>query len=90
MREHCILAPTNNDVDQLNVQMLVMLPSESHIYWSSNTFYKSSDHSEIDDINPPEILHMLNIYRLLSHEIHLKIRTPVVLLRNLDPSFGFV
>ena len=27
MRERCILAPTNNDVDQLNIQMLAMLPN---------------------------------------------------------------
>jgi len=55
MRERCILAPTNNDVDQLNVQILAMLSSEAPIYRSSVTFYESSDHPEIDDINPPEI-----------------------------------
>ena len=55
MRERCIFAPTNNDVDQLNVQILAMLSSEAPIYRSSDTFYESSDHPEIDDINPPEI-----------------------------------
>ena len=88
MRERCILAPTNNDVDQLNIQMLAMLPGEAHIYRSSDTFYESSDHPDIDDINPPEILHGLNISGLPNHEIHLKVGTPVVLLRNLDPSLG--
>ena len=88
MRECCILALTNNDVNQLNVQMLAMLPGESHIYRSSDTFYESSDHPDIDDINPPEILHGLNISGLPNHEIHLKVGTPVVLLRNLDPSLG--
>ena len=61
MQERCILAPTNNDVDQLNIQMLAMLPGQTHIYRSSDTFYESSDHPDIDDINPPEILHGLNI-----------------------------
>jgi len=61
MQEPCILAPTNNDVDQLNVQILAMLPGESHICISSDTFYESSDHPDIDNINPPEILHGLNI-----------------------------
>jgi len=28
MQERCILAPINNDVDQLSLQMLAMLPSE--------------------------------------------------------------
>ena len=66
--------------------MLVILPSESHIYRSSNTFYESSDHLDIDDINPPETLHRFNIFGLLSYEILLKVGTPVVFLRNLDPS----
>jgi len=65
--------------------MLAMLPGEAHIYRSSDTFYESNDHPDIDDINPPEILHGLNIYGLHNHEIHLKVGTAVVLLRNLDP-----
>ena len=76
MRERCILASINNDVDQLNVQMLAMLPSEPHIYRSSNTFYESSDHPDVDDINPPDILHRLNIFGLPNHEINLKSRHP--------------
>ena len=48
MQECCILAPINNDVDQLNVQMLAMLPGEAHIYRSSDTFYESSDRPDID------------------------------------------
>jgi len=87
MREHCILARTSNDVNQLNVQMLAMLPGEAHIYRSSDTFYESTDHPDTDDINPPKILYGLNISGLPNHEIHLKVGIPVVLLRNLDPSF---
>ena len=88
MRERCILASTNNDVDKLNIQMLAMLHGEAHIYRSSDMFYENSDHPDIDDINPPEILHGLNISGLPNHEIHLKVSTPVVLLRNLNPSLG--
>ena len=43
---------------------------------------------DIDDINSLEILHGLNISGLRNHEIHLKVGTPVVFLRNLDPSLG--
>jgi len=88
MRGHCILAPINNNVDQLNIQMLAMLPGESHIFKSSDTFYESSNHPDIVDINPLEILHGLNILRLPNHKIHLIVGTPVVFLRNLDPSLG--
>jgi len=55
--------------------MLAMLPGEAHIYRSSDTFYESSDYPDIDDINPPEILHGLNISGLPNHEIHLKVGT---------------
>jgi len=88
MREHRIWAPINNDVDQLKVQMLSLLLGESHIYKSSDTFYESSDHPDIDDINPPEILHELNIFGLANQEIYLKVGTLIVLLQNLNPSLG--
>ena len=68
--------------------MLAMLPGEAHIYRSSDTFYESSNHPDIDDINPLEILHVLNISRLPNHEIHLKVGTLVLLLRNLDSLLG--
>ena len=67
--------------------MLAILPYESRIYMSSNTFYESSDHPDIDDINPPKILRNLNIFGFPNHKI-LKVGTPVVFLRNLDPSLG--
>jgi len=70
--------------------MLAMLIGESHVYKSSDTFYKSSDHPDIDDINPPETLYGFNISGLPNHEIHLKFGTPIVLLRNLDTSLGLL
>jgi len=70
--------------------MLAMLPGEAHIDRSLNTLYESIDHPVIDDINPLEILHGPNIFGLPSHQIHLKVGTPIVLLRNLDPSLGVV
>jgi len=68
--------------------MLAMRPDESHTYLSLDIFYESGDHPDIDDINPLEILHRLNISGLPNHEITLKVSTYVVLLRNLYPSLG--
>jgi len=85
MQERCILAATNDEVDQLNSHMLAMLPGDSHTYLSSNTFQESIEHPDIDDIHPSEILHGLTFSGLSNHEIQLKISAPMVLLRNLDP-----
>ena len=65
-----------------------MLPKSCHTYLSSGTFQESSEHPDIDDIHPPEILHGLTFSGLPNHEIQLKIGAPVVLLRNLDPHLG--
>ena len=88
MQERCILAATNNDVDQLNSQILGILPESCHIYLSSDTFQESNDHPDIDNIHPPEILHGLTFLGLPNHEIHLKIGAPLVLSGNLDPHVG--
>jgi len=88
MQERCILAATNDEVDQLNSHMLAMPPGDSHTYLSSDTFQESSEHPDIDDAHPPEILHGLTFSGLPNHEIQLKIGALVVLLQNLDPHLG--
>ena len=44
-----ILAPLNNDVDELNYRILEMLLGNNHTYMSSDTFLSSSTNSVIDD-----------------------------------------
>jgi len=70
--------------------MLTMLPGESYTYLSSDTSYDPEHHPDIDDINPPEILHGLNISGLPNHEIALKVVTPIALLKNLIHLWGYV
>ena len=67
-----------------------MLPSSSRTYLSSDTFLTTNIDFVIDDINPPEILHGMNFLGFLNHAIQLKVGASIVLLRNLDPSIGFM
>jgi len=75
-------------VDELNSRILAMLPGNSHMCLSSDTFLSSNIDSIIDDINPPVLLHGMNFSGFSNHEIKLKIGALVALLRNLDPSIG--
>jgi len=87
-QNHCILAPLNTNVDELNSRTLAMLLNSSQTYMSSDTFLPTNIDYVINDINPPEILHGMNFLGFPNHAIQLKVSAPIVLLRNLDPSIG--
>ena len=89
-QNHCILAPLNTNVDELNSRTLAMLLNSSQTYMSSDTFLPTNIDYVINDINPPEILHGMNFLGFLNHAIQLKVGASIVLLRNLDPSIGFM
>jgi len=65
-----------------------MIPGCSRTYLSSDTFLSTNIDSDIDDINPLEMLHGMNFPGFPNREIQLKVGVPIVLLRNLDPSIG--
>ena len=75
-------------MDEINSKILSMIPSCSRTYLSSNTFLPTNIDSVIDDIDPPKMVHGMNFSGFPNHEIGLKVRVPVVLLRNLDLSIG--
>ena len=69
----CILAPLNTDADELNSNILAMLPGSSCTYMSSDTFRGTNINFVIDDINPPEMLHGMNFSAFPNHAIQLKV-----------------
>jgi ATP-dependent DNA helicase PIF1 len=79
----CILAPKNDNVDQLNDRITHMFPGEEHIILSA-------DHaSDADDfLYPREFLNSLNPSGFPPHELRLKVGCPIILLRNLDFNLG--
>uniref|UniRef100_A0A0L8H0K1 ATP-dependent DNA helicase n=1 Tax=Octopus bimaculoides TaxID=37653 RepID=A0A0L8H0K1_OCTBM len=81
LKAHAILVPKNVTADDLNIKLLEQLPGECHIYNSIDTVL------DIDEaVNyPVEFLNSLTIPCLPPHNMNLKIRATVMLLRNLDP-----
>ncbi|CAI9722413.1 ATP-dependent DNA helicase [Octopus vulgaris] len=74
LKTPAIIAQKNVAVDDLNFKLPEELPGERHIYNSIDAV-----------INIDEAVNSLTPPRLPPHNLHLKIRAPVMLLRNLDP-----
>ncbi|KAG5563862.1 hypothetical protein RHGRI_000157 [Rhododendron griersonianum] len=78
-----ILATRNESVDMLNDKLIATFPGEE---WK----YVSYDEA-IDDTHcyyPEEFLNTLTPNGLPPHELVLKVNSPIMLLRNLNPSVG--
>ncbi|KAF7151703.1 hypothetical protein RHSIM_Rhsim02G0156100 [Rhododendron simsii] len=81
--QRAILATRNESVDMLNDKLIAIFPGEE---WK----YVSYDEA-IDDTHcyyPEEFLNTLTPNGLPPHELILKVNSPIMLLRNLNPSVG--
>jgi hypothetical protein len=81
LSERAILCPKNVEVLSVNMQVQSMIPEKAMKYLSID---KVLDDEKIIEY-PTEFLNSLEISGLPSHELILKIGSPVMLLRNLDP-----
>ena len=79
-----ILAPTNHLVHQINGAMLKLEKGEERVYKSyDNTVDNSSTW-------PESFLNRIDPNGCLLHVLHLKIGSPIICLRNLNPSRGLL
>jgi PIF1-like helicase/Helitron helicase-like domain at N-terminus len=81
LKERSILAAKNEDVDEINKNILNMLQSMETEYKSIDTV---TDTDEAVNL-PIEFLNSLNPPGFPPHRLVLKIGSPIILLRNLDP-----
>ncbi|GFZ09143.1 hypothetical protein Acr_20g0009510 [Actinidia rufa] len=88
IRECDILAPKNNDVDEINSIMLSMIPGDMESYNSADKLCPTDCESNDQDMSPPELLHSLNLPGLPNHCLQLEVGAPVMLLRNVNQSLG--
>ncbi len=84
LRELAILAPRSKEVSLINTMFLSYLPGAQIDFLSAD----SAEDTEVANTYPSEFLNTLEISGMPSHKLPLKIGTPVMLLRNLDPSAG--
>ncbi|XP_074299496.1 ATP-dependent DNA helicase pfh1-like [Silene latifolia] len=78
-----ILTPLNDDVDAINDALIEQFPGQAVTYTSYD--------SMLDDtcsVYPAEFINKLNPGGMSPHKLVLKVNCPVILIRNLQPSFG--
>ncbi|PIN09959.1 DNA helicase PIF1/RRM3 [Handroanthus impetiginosus] len=84
-----ILCPTNDIVDQVNSYIMSLILGETKQYLSTDSICPSS--ASIDEqsiLYPTEFLNMLKFSGIPDHKFELKVGLPIILLRNLNQSFG--
>jgi ATP-dependent DNA helicase PIF1 len=81
LRERVILAAKNEDVHEIMNQILTMLPGVVTEYKSIDTIV---DADEVVNF-PLEFLNSLDPAGLPPHRLLLKVGSPIISLRNLDP-----
>jgi hypothetical protein len=81
LSQRAILAAKNVDVDEINFQILQLLPGDMMSFKSIDTVV-----DENESVNfPIEFLNSLDIPGMPPHNLRLKIGSPIILLRNLNP-----
>ncbi|XP_059287761.1 uncharacterized protein LOC132041032 [Lycium ferocissimum] len=76
-------------VHELNGTIMKMIPGEGRTYFSSDNVCKASVNTNDEEIlYPTEFLNNLRFLGIPNHDIHLKVGTPVMLLRNLNQTEG--
>jgi PIF1-like helicase len=89
LKDRAILAPTLDVVDSINEYMNNLNSSEGYTYLSSDSSAKSDAGNDfLSDLHTPEFLNGIKCSGVPNHELHLKVGTPVMLLRNMDYSMG--
>lgn len=89
LSQRAIVCPTNNVVDELNEVVFDRVPGLSKEHLSCDSISKATDNvDEVELFYPPELLNSIKINNFPRHKIPLKVGIPVMLLRNVNQSFG--
>uniref|UniRef100_A0A6N2LP42 ATP-dependent DNA helicase n=1 Tax=Salix viminalis TaxID=40686 RepID=A0A6N2LP42_SALVM len=89
-RERAIVTTKNTTVAEINDFVLRITPGTKRVYLSVDSVSTSSTESDdASSLYPIEYINQLEFNGVPSHELALKIGTPVMLLRNISPSIGY-
>ncbi|RYR66272.1 hypothetical protein Ahy_A03g012255 [Arachis hypogaea] len=88
-QDRAILAPTVENVEEINNYIVDLLPGEEKSYLSADSICGSDAYSDVDvDWITVEFLNQIRCSGLPNHLLKLKIGVPIILLRNIDPAGG--
>ena len=82
--ERAILTPKNKDVKAINDLLLTSLPGRTVSYTSHN---RTCDEESLI-VMPAEILGTIESGSLPPHQLDLKVGSPIMIIRNIDPAAG--
>nr|GEU40512.1 DNA helicase [Tanacetum cinerariifolium] len=89
LQQKAIVCPKNATADEINETVLEMLHGKSMVYTSSDeAIHVGSDRGEVELLYPPEYLNTLQFLGFPSHRLELKVRAPIMLLRNMNLQGG--
>ncbi|CAH1449830.1 unnamed protein product [Lactuca virosa] len=89
IQERCILCPTNDDVDMINLHVLSKMSGDMHEMLSADEICRSTDNfAELEIMYSSEFLNTLRFSGIPNHELNLKVGAPIILLRNLNLQRG--
>ena len=81
LKERAILCSKNDSVNEVNNELLELLPVEPRVYLSVDKALDDHDGTHF----PPEYLNSIEMSGLPQHELVLKVGAPVMLIRNICP-----
>ncbi|XP_072088106.1 uncharacterized protein [Arachis hypogaea] len=88
-QDRTILAPTVDNVEEINNYIVDLLPGQEKNYLSADSICGSDVYSDVDvDWINVEFLNQIRCSGLPNHSLKLKIGVPIILLRNIDPAGG--
>ncbi|XP_057734535.1 ATP-dependent DNA helicase PIF1-like [Arachis stenosperma] len=88
-QDRAILAPTVENVEEINNYIVDLLPGEEKNYLSADLICGSDAYSDVDvDWINVEFLNQIRCSGLPNNSLKLKIGVPIILLRNIDPAGG--
>ena len=88
-KDRAIVTPKNLTVSEINNFILDVIPGHKYNFLSCDSIQTTSgDIDNIDLLYPIEFINQLDFNGVPQHSISLKIGTPIMLLRNLNPSAG--
>ncbi|KAL1355887.1 uncharacterized protein [Arachis hypogaea] len=88
-QDRAILAPTVENVEEINNYIVDLLPGKEKSYLSADSICGSDAYSDVDvDWITVEFLNQIRCSGLPNHLLKLKIGVPIILLRNIDPAGG--
>lgn len=90
LRERAILTPTNANIDQVNSQILDLIPGTTYTYLSQDSIDDCNGDMDSDYKSsfPVEYLNSINLPSIPKHDLKLKVGAVVMLMRNLNQIMG--